>query len=373
MKLRRIISFLVVLGTCFASRAQQYYNINGEAVGYDEEQVLLINEQKQTLDSARVQNGRFHMQGVLQSITPVTIKIANGREMFLLTENPVHITVHTDTARANGKQYAFARIAVSGDADQVIFKRKTHATQLELFAMMAIAFVGEEADSLKKDSLIQMYAQQKTIHKALKDSIVQHCPDSYVSAMILLSDYSRTHSGAALAELFEQLTPRVRKSSIGISLSEKIAQLKTLGVGAKAPNFQCTSPDGKTFSLDSLRGTYKCLLIDFWASWCAPCIREVPNILSVYTDYHNRGFQVLSVSIDDDGAKWRDAILKHQMPWLHTSDLGGWKSDVAQLYNISAVPAMFLLNEEGIIISTKARGDALRQLVDTEILRSTKN
>ena len=128
-----------------------------------------------------------------------------------------------------------------------------------------------------------------------------------------------------------------------------------------APNFTLNTPDGKPITLSSLRG--KCVLIDFWASWCGPCLREAPNIKKVYAKYHDKGFEVLSVSVDDKKDKWTQAIEKHQLNWLHVSALKGWKCPVAQLYKVTGVPAMFLIDKEGKIVSTKARGEALEQEV----------
>ena len=127
--------------------------------------------------------------------------------------------------------------------------------------------------------------------------------------------------------------------------------------------FAVPAPDGTEISLSSLRG--KVVLIDFWASWCGPCLREAPNVRKVYQKYHEKGFEVLGVSLDEASKReaWLLAIDKHQLTWLQGSTLKGWQCPVAKLYNVTAIPAMFLLDREGRIVATNARGEKLEEEV----------
>lgn len=102
-------------------------------------------------------------------------------------------------------------------------------------------------------------------------------------------------------------------------------------------------------------------MLDFWASWCGPCLREVPNVKKVYDKFHDKGFEILSVSLDDKKDNWVNAIEKNDLNWGHVSSLKGWSCPVAKLYNVSGVPAMLLIDKEGKIVATKLRGDLLRK------------
>jgi peroxiredoxin len=134
----------------------------------------------------------------------------------------------------------------------------------------------------------------------------------------------------------------------------------TLGVGDEAIELALPSPDGKIISLKSLRG--KVVLLDFWASWCGPCRQENPNVVSAYNQYKNKGFTVFSVSLDENAEKWKAAIAKDGLVWPnHISDLKGWKSKAAELYNVKGIPMTFLLDKKGVIIATNLRGEALHQ------------
>jgi thiol-disulfide isomerase/thioredoxin len=123
-----------------------------------------------------------------------------------------------------------------------------------------------------------------------------------------------------------------------------------------APEIALTNTSGGISKLSSLRG--KVVLIDFWASWCQPCRAENPNVVKVYQAYRNKGFEVFSVSLDEDKTKWTDAIRKDGLLWNnHVSDLAGWKSSVVPLYQIQSIPFPVLINQEGKII---ALGESLR-------------
>jgi thiol-disulfide isomerase/thioredoxin len=136
-----------------------------------------------------------------------------------------------------------------------------------------------------------------------------------------------------------------------------------LMTGTVAPDFTELTPEGKKLKLSDLRG--KIVLIDFWASWCGPCRRENPNVVQAYQKYKDKGFEVLSVSLDTDRQRWLDAIKADNMAWLHVSDLKGWQAAAGKLYGVSGIPFTVLVDKQGKIIGKNLRGAAL----DAELAR----
>ena len=132
-------------------------------------------------------------------------------------------------------------------------------------------------------------------------------------------------------------------------------------IGKPAPNFSAPSPEGKTISLKESLG--KVTIIDFWASWCGPCRAENPNVVAMYNELHDKGLNIIGVSLDKDATKWKEAIAKDKLTWAHVSNLKFWDEPIAKQYNVQSIPATFILDAKGNIVAKDLRGDALKAKV----------
>jgi len=118
------------------------------------------------------------------------------------------------------------------------------------------------------------------------------------------------------------------------------------------------SPDGKKIALSKVVAANEYTLLDFWASWCGPCMRELPHLRTAYADYHDRGFEIYGVSYDEDDTAWRTAIA-NGMTWVHVSALEGWGCPTQRLYRINSIPSNYLIDRQGTIVAQNLRGAAL--------------
>ena len=130
-------------------------------------------------------------------------------------------------------------------------------------------------------------------------------------------------------------------------------------------------PQGQTVSLKDYVGQHKLVLLDFWASWCGPCIRELPYVVKAYDRYHAKGLEIVGVSLDKDKASWLAAIEQTGQKWPQMSDLKGWDCLGAQFYGIQSIPANVLIDEHGKILARDLRGDALLEEIESRLATET--
>jgi len=140
-------------------------------------------------------------------------------------------------------------------------------------------------------------------------------------------------------------------------------------LGQDAPEIALPAPDGRIMNLSATRGKY--VLIDFWASWSAPCRTENINLLNMYHQYRDKGFEVYQVSLDQSKSSWERAIKEDGLPWINVSDLKFWDSDAVKRYGVETIPANFLVDRDGTIITKNLKGDVLEKKL-SELFDSTE-
>ncbi|MES2134470.1 MAG: TlpA disulfide reductase family protein, partial [Bacteroidota bacterium] len=145
-----------------------------------------------------------------------------------------------------------------------------------------------------------------------------------------------------------------------------VARTEAIKIGNDAPEIMLPMPNDKELALSSLKG--KVVLIDFWASWCGPCRKEMPNVKRIYEKYKSKGFEIYGVSLDKDRDAWLEAISKDNQTWPQVSDLKFWQSEAAQTYAVQSIPFTVLVSKEGKILATGLRGAELETKL-AEILK----
>jgi thiol-disulfide isomerase/thioredoxin len=183
------------------------------------------------------------------------------------------------------------------------------------------------------------------------------------------------HDDAKAGELMKQLKTDFKDTQFVANLEKQEAAAAAakkiqdaLVVGATFPDFSEKDVDGRPLSISNHKG--KVVLIDFWATWCPPCRAEIPNVVAVYQKYHDKGFDIIGVSLDEDQQKLLDFTKQNDMTWQQFFDGQGWKDKLAVKYGIRSIPATFLLDGEGKIIGKDLRGDDLETAVAKAVSKS---
>jgi len=209
------------------------------------------------------------------------------------------------------------------------------------------------APELKElDALIARYAPEKS------DEI------AYVAGMrgrIYLDVFKDTTKGIALLKQIVTDFPGTKNAeALKVYLPEleaRLAREAASAPGQPFPDFAAKDLNGQPLSISRFKG--KIVLVDFWATWCGPCVAELPNVLAAYGKYHDRGFEIIGISLDEQKERLTAFLQDRQMDWPQYFDGLGWKNKLVLQYGITGIPATFLLDREGRIIARDLRGDEL--------------
>nr|WP_233173575.1 TlpA disulfide reductase family protein [Pedobacter sp. ASV19] len=214
-------------------------------------------------------------------------------------------------------------------------------------------------DSLTRAGFDREFRVLDTLNQAaVKDYVSQH-PGSVGSAAIIYDRFIAYPNFPVARSLFSILSPKVQKSLIGQQITHAFALDEKTATGQIAPAIAMADKDGKIVHLSDFKGKY--VMVDFWASWCGPCRKENPNVVAAYKKYHDKGFEVLGVSLDSNKESWLKAIAADGLTWTHVSDLKGWANAAAAEYGVKAVPASFLIGPDGKVVGKDLRGEALNK------------
>ncbi len=223
---------------------------------------------------------------------------------------------------------------------------------------------GTEAEVAKAQTEMDKLSAQREAeeYQFIKD----HVP-SGISDMLMAYSWSKytDEQKSELMALFAEKGPDMPNYKKFVA--QKKAEEAT-GLGAQYTDIVMQDPDGKTIKVSDYVSKNKYTLIDFWASWCGPCLREMPNVVKAYTNFHDKGLEIVGVSLDNKKDAWVNAIKKQNMPWPQMSDLKGWESAGAAAYNVKAIPSNVLVSQDGKIIAKDLREEALQEKL-AEILK----
>lgn len=332
-------------------------------------ETLVLNQIKNNstvvLDSASIgENGQFSFDEQPGKLDFYTI-VLNDQQIVLLTDSTETIEITGDgedllsTYDVSGSKHSkILRDYYAGSAE---YRTKLDSIQ------QAFQSVAQTADAEKKQEMINAFENIRADYQEYQIAFLNEHHESPACISILgelkpeenLEVFKKVQKG--IADTFSDHLYFSMLSNQIAEAEKRQAAASKLEAGKQAPNIELPNPEGKVISLSSLRG--KVVMIDFWASWCKPCRRENPNIVKMYNEYKDQGFEIYGVSLDRDKDKWVRAIEQDNLTWAQVSDLKFWNSAAAQEYNVSSIPHTVLIDREGKIIANGLRGRPLEEKV----------
>jgi thiol-disulfide isomerase/thioredoxin len=372
-----ILCSLLVLAGCTSSESQSKnrgYLVKGTIKGVPQGTIKLVsyNEDDRTsttIDSAEIKNGSFEIQGKLDAAQMASVMIQPGNWSFqiFLENNPLTITA--DTTGSNHYDYTM----YGGDKGAIIKNfTETGSKNFDDWTKYqnnpgqkkyepVFADLGQKIQATKDvDQQYRYRDQMDSVIKILngwKAEQVKKYIDknpSSVAGAYMLRDLYTWYTDLPFADMQAMVTSfqgEAKQSKYYKSLEDILAKRKAVMPGSIAPDFTLLKRDSSKFTLSSTRGKY--MMIDFWASWCHPCRQAIPHWKEVYAKYHDKGFDIVSVSDDSKWKDWFKAMDQEKMPWTQVCDefpLKNMPARVGTLYMTTYIPFYVLLDKEGKIL-----------------------
>jgi peroxiredoxin len=349
-----------IIPICFSQTP--HYEITGNIQGAEGLVFSLqktVNGKVVTVNAGTVTNGVFKIVGGNVEY-PEMVKLAvidkdknkNKNKFFYLDNSNFTITGNFDS---------FSELRITGSKTQDEYNNLTDS--LAPFIKKNEELVKKYSDATrsgnvkKSAEIAKQGAALSNEMRTIQKNFIKTHPGSYVVPDLIRMQFNSL-SLSEIALFINSLPPDVAKIQTVKELKEKLAILKNVEVGQKAPDFKMQDNHGDMVALSSKTGNGY-LLIDFWAAWCNPCRKENPNVVKVYKEFKAKGFDIIGVSLDKDELSWYKAIENDRLTWTHVSDLQYWSNAAAKLYGVNSIPANFLLDKNGVIIARNLTGDSL--------------
>ena len=379
-----LFGILIIAGTisCNEKTEKGKFTVTGDLRNAEDQKIFLeqlyfSQKDPDVIDTGEIKNGKFRVSGLAPEEGLYRLRFEKQETGYIFINDAEKIAFKADV-----KDMSLTGPEFNTKANKLFknFLLNVDGKQKNMTALSA------EIDTLQKNKINDSIVKFKIIElntegAAFKNFIVKSIDTASdpVVAMFALG-YTRGIDPAELKTVIPNLSKRFPAhngvATIISQYNELMVKKETPQtttpqagkptVGSQAPEFSMADVTGKQTALSSFKGKY--VLIDFWASWCAPCRGENPNVVANYNKFKNKNFTILGVSLDEDKSKWQQAILKDKLTWTHVSDLKGWNSASVPLYGFDGIPYNVLIDPTGKIIATELRGEDLGKKLE-EVLR----
>ena len=344
--------------------------IKGNITGIENGKSVILETQDENMglksvDTVKVTDGKFEFKGIVAEpeLHFLQVEAVQGKVVFVLENGEINITVYKDSVNKSliGGTFNNDQFAKYNKEQGKIQKKMADYRNANKEKMEAAV---QANDSLTVNALRDGFLKLKEDEKNYNFTFCEQNPKAFICVLMLQSMlYQPDAEFERIEKIYNGLDKSVKETKPGKSVGEMIGNTSAAEVGKQAPEFSAPNPEGKMVSLKESLG--KVTIIDFWASWCGPCRKENPNVVALYNELHDKGLNIIGVSLDKEGdsQKWKDAITADKLTWSQVSNLQYWNEPIAKKYNVKSIPATFILDASGKIVAKDLRGEELKAKV----------
>ncbi len=345
------------------------FEISGEIKGLADGTKVFLEKQDisapsgvVTIDTAIVNKGEFVFEGkaVEPEIHSVRFENTPGAFIVVVEKGNIKATINKDSipkAKVTGT-FNNEELIKYNEAMLVVQKRMM---AFEKKHTPTIQAAQQKNDTAVVNKLRKEYTKFNDEFVSANHKYIETSPKSFLSVVLIEGMFNQPEPQIEkIKKFYNALDADVKNTKPGKNIKTKLENLKSVEVGQIAPDFSAKNPEGKMVSLKQSLG--KVTIIDFWASWCAPCRKESPNMVALYNEFHAKGLNIVGVSLDRQGeeAKWKEAIAMDKLAWTQVSNLKFWEDPIATQYSIKSIPATFILDANGKIVAKNLNGAELK-------------
>jgi peroxiredoxin len=350
---RNIILSIFCLLSGFTCMAQNSFTLSGKFFTASQGDTIYLKqpidrESSKLLLKIPVHGDSFTISGkqdsTLVAFLEYTVGNVVNRKSFLLQSGNIHFIINNESASVSGTE--------ANDSLQSIVE---HREQLSL-AWDKADDAYESAAPNDKERIKQEVRKWGNATQDYTVSAIRRNIDNPLG-ILLLFEYTKFTPAPQLAALIESIPDKYKNNPYVLQQREFIHGIEQTKEGQHFVDFQLPTADGKLIKISDIIKKNKYTVIDFWASWCVPCCREMPELIKLYNKYKSQGLGVVGISWDRDKNSWIAGIRRLNIPWTQLSDIKGRENVVGKLYGVRTIPSIWIINQQGIIIAKCLRGD----------------
>ncbi|WP_337965899.1 TlpA disulfide reductase family protein [uncultured Flavobacterium sp.] len=368
--------------------AETSYNLEGNITGLEDGTTIKLipgatHSSESAVAETTIKDGKFTFTGKLNEPRLFYLEFGKNKGYIpvLIENSKIKLTAEAEVLKQEEGKINFKNEVVSGSKSNDYFKKETAFREelnkdyeeyhkgseevAEAYGKARVSGNKKLMDSIGnspawKSFEVKEKAFFNKVEKTTADLITRN-KATWWGPFFMITQYS--YFTPDQKSIYEQFSPEAKKSYYG-QLVDKDLNPKSL-IGTSVANFGLKDKDGKAYNVKDIVAGKKYILIDFWASWCGPCRKEIPNLKTAYSEYAGKGFEILSISIDKDEKAWQKALAQENMQWHNLLD----DNKVSNAFNVKAIPATYLVDSKGVIIGDNLRGAELEAKLK-ELLKS---